>query len=77
MVWGDGKEALPYKLGDLALQIIALVAKSHSLLGFHHTGLGKGRSHTGEEATRNKEKWDKCYCRAIPTGAVPHSKYGS
>lgn len=76
LVWRHGKEPLPKKPRDLALQVIPLVSKSHSLLGFHHTRLGKRRSQIQEEATRNKETVGKCDCRAISDGAVPGSKYG-
>ena len=74
-MWGDGKEVFPPKLRDWVLHIIRLIVKSHSLLGFHHTRLGKSRSHIQAAATRNKEKWDKCCCRAISDGAVPYSEY--
>lgn len=45
---GDGQ-------GDLALQVIPLVAKPESVLGLHRTRLEKRRSQMQKEMTSNKE----------------------
>lgn len=45
---GDGQ-------GDLALQVILLVAKPENVLGLHRTRLEKRRSQIQKEMTSNKE----------------------
>lgn len=45
---GDGQ-------GDLALEVIPLVAMPESVLGLHRTGLEKRRSQIQKEMTSNEE----------------------